>query len=127
MASSAVSPYTHSALLIKKLPTSRFYHSHKIRLSSLTGYPETLPNIEPLLKPSTLGDVATYLFFSAGGLFIGGELGLLAGSFSAGRTISQDPESSTRIETAFSKLRADVLRKEADSLDGGASVIDKLF
>ncbi len=102
-------------------------HDRTWYLSSLTRNAEALPNIEPFLKPSTLGDVATYLFFSAGGLFIGGELGLLAGSFSAGRTISQDPESRSRIETAFRKLRADVLRKEADSLDGGASVIDKLF
>ena len=83
--------------------------------------------MEPFLKPTTLGDVATYLFFSAGGLFLGGEFGLLAGSWSATRTISQDPESRSRIERAFSKLRADVLRKEADSLDGGVSVIDKLF
>lgn len=28
-----------------------------------------------MLKPSTFGDVATYLFASAGGLFLGGELG----------------------------------------------------
>lgn len=28
-----------------------------------------------MLKPTTLGDFATYFFASAGGLFLGGELG----------------------------------------------------
>lgn len=36
---------------------------------------EAVPDITPLLKPSTLGDFATYFFASAGGLFLGGELG----------------------------------------------------
>ncbi|KAI9845194.1 MAG: hypothetical protein M1830_007561, partial [Pleopsidium flavum] len=72
-----------------------------------------------MLQPTTVGDIATYLFFSAGGLFLGGETGLLTGSYSASRTISRDPESRARVETAFRKLRADVLRKEADRLDGG--------
>lgn len=67
------------------------------------------------------------MFFSAGGLFIGGETGLLTGTWSAKRTILQDPGSTARIETAFKKFRADVLRKEVDRLDGGASALDKLF
>ena len=75
-----------------------------------------------MLKPSTLGDAAAYTFFGAGGLFLGGETGLLTGTGSAGRTISGDPESRKRIEAAFSKFRADVLRKEADALDGGKGV-----
>jgi hypothetical protein len=32
--------------------------------------------LTPLLKPTTLGDVATYFFASLGGLFLGGELGM---------------------------------------------------
>lgn len=36
---------------------------------------EVLPDITPLLKPTTFGDFATYFFASAGGLFLGGELG----------------------------------------------------
>lgn len=36
---------------------------------------EPIPDLTPLLKPTTLGDFATYLFASAGGLFLGGELG----------------------------------------------------
>jgi len=53
---------------------------------------------------------------------VGGEIGLLTGSGSATRTISRDPESRARIETAFKKFRADVLRKEADAIDGGKGV-----
>ena len=83
---------------------------------------ELIPDIAPLLKPSTLGDIATYSFFAAGGLFLGGETGLLTGSSSASRAISKDPESRARIESAFAKFRADVLRKEADDLDGGKGV-----
>ncbi|KAM0797614.1 hypothetical protein BDR22DRAFT_862305 [Usnea florida] len=86
------------------------------------GREEAIPNINPLLKPTTLGDIATYFFFSAGGLFLGGETGLLTGSASASRTVSKDPDSKARIEAAFRKFRADVLRKEADDLDGGKGI-----
>ena len=72
-----------------------------------------------LLKPTTLGDFAAYTFFSAGGLFLGGELGALGGSLSASRTLSKDPESKKRIELAFRRFRADVLRKEAQQLEQG--------
>ena len=89
-------------------------------------YAEAIPDISPFLKPSTLGDVATYCFFSAGGLFLGGETGLFTGSGSASRTITQDPESRARIETAFKKFRADVLRKETDALDEKQGISDML-
>ena len=36
---------------------------------------DPIPDLTPLLKPSALGDFATYFFASAGGLFLGGELG----------------------------------------------------
>jgi len=92
------------------------------------GRTEEIPDLTPMLQPTSLGDVATYLFFSAGGLFIGGETGLLTGSYMATRTINQDPESKARIETAFRKYKADVLRKEAERLDGGiGGVWDKMF
>ena len=85
---------------------------------------EAIPtsDLNRVLKPTTLGDVATYFFFGTGGLFLGGETGLLTGSASASRTISRDPESKARIEAAFRKFRADVLRKEADDLDGGKGI-----
>ncbi|CAP86340.1 Pc20g10110 [Penicillium rubens Wisconsin 54-1255] len=40
------------------------------------GRTESIPDLTPLLKPTTLGDIATYFFATAGGLFLGGELGL---------------------------------------------------
>jgi photosystem II stability/assembly factor-like uncharacterized protein len=80
-----------------------------------------------LARPSTFGDIATYFFFTAGGLFVGGETGLLTGSLSAGRLITKDTESRERIENAFRKFRADALRQEADKLDGGGSVFGKVF
>lgn len=57
---------------------------------------------------------------------MGGETGLLTGSGSASRTISKDPDSRARIEAAFRKFRADVLRKEADAIDSKDSVSDML-
>lgn len=53
--------------------------------------------------------------------------GFLAGSASAGRNITSDPESRKRIETAFRRFRADVLRKEADALDKGDKMEDMMF
>jgi hypothetical protein len=37
---------------------------------------ESIPDITPMLKPSTWGDFATYFFAATGGLFVGGELGM---------------------------------------------------
>jgi hypothetical protein len=72
------------------------------------------------LKPSTLGDVAAYFFFSAGGLFLGGETGLLTGTASARRTITRDPEMQKRIENAFRKFRIDILKNEIHMLERGS-------
>ncbi|KAF1815789.1 hypothetical protein P152DRAFT_430082 [Eremomyces bilateralis CBS 781.70] len=83
------------------------------------GRTEPLPDLITALRPSPLGDLFALFFFSAGGLFLGGETGLLTGSYAAHRTIASDPECLKRIETAFRAFRADVLRKEADMMDGG--------
>jgi len=83
------------------------------------GREEPIPNLVPLMKPSTLGDFATYTFLGAGGLFFGGETGLLTGSFSARSSINSDRESRERIETAFRKFRADALRVQANLIDSG--------
>jgi hypothetical protein len=91
------------------------------------GRTEALPDITNLAKPTVLGDIATYFFFTAGGLFVGGETGLLTGSMSAGRAVTKDAESRKRIETAFRKFRADALRQEADKLDGGGSPFSRIF
>lgn len=81
------------------------------------GREEPIPDITPLMKPSTFGDVATYTLLGAGGLFFGGETGLLTGSFRARRQIGVDSESRERIEKAFKRFQADALRKQADELD----------
>jgi hypothetical protein len=94
--------------LISQLPSV-------LRLISL----EPIPDVTPLLKPTTPGDVATYMLFGAGGLFFGGELGLLSGTTFAARQISSNPEARARIEAAFRRFKADALRREADLLDGG--------
>ncbi|KAJ5679736.1 hypothetical protein N7462_007980 [Penicillium macrosclerotiorum] len=86
------------------------------------GRTEAIPDLTPLLKPTTLGDFATYFFASAGGLFLGGELGFAGGAAKGSRSITADPETKKRIETAFRRFRADVLRREADALDKGANV-----
>lgn len=51
-------------------------------------------------------------------MFLGGELGFLSGSASAGRTISANPESQKRIEEAFRNFQIDVLKREIDMLEG---------
>lgn len=89
-----------------------------------SGREEAIPDITPLLKPTTLGDFATYTFFAAGGLFIGGELGLLIGGYSAKRSITKDPETKERIEKAFNNFRADVMRRQIQELEGGKRQFD---
>lgn len=68
-----------------------------------SGKEEALPDLTSVMKPSRVGDVATYTLLGAGGLFLGGETGLLTGSFRAKQQISADRESRERIETAFKK------------------------
>ncbi|CDM32880.1 hypothetical protein DTO013E5_9409 [Penicillium roqueforti] len=83
------------------------------------GRTEAIPDLTPLLKPTTLGDFATYFLAAAGGLFLGGELGFAGGVAKGTWSLDADPQSKERIETAFRKFRADVLRKQADAFDKG--------
>ncbi|KAL9633073.1 MAG: hypothetical protein Q9164_004920 [Protoblastenia rupestris] len=80
---------------------------------------ELIPDITPMLKPTILGDVATYLFFSAGGLFLGGETGLLTGLYSATRTFPKGADARTRIKKAFRKSRVDFDEEGSGSVGGG--------
>ncbi|KAL9025101.1 MAG: hypothetical protein Q9196_006023 [Gyalolechia fulgens] len=112
------------ALLAFRLRRSRMQmfeafraHEKPTHVKFIDGREEAIPDVTPFIRPSLLGDVATYTFFGFGGLFLGGETGLLTGSASASRSITRNPESRDRIETAFRRFRADVLRKEADALD----------
>jgi len=81
------------------------------------GREQALPDLSNLLRPSPAGDFAAYVFFSAGGLFIGGESGLLAGSWAARRSVTSDAERKVRIERAVRRYRADVLRREVQKLE----------
>jgi len=74
-------------------------------------------DLTPLIKPTPLGDFATYMFLGSGGLFIGGEFGLLTGSARARQQINKDRESRERIQTAFRRFQADALRTQANLLD----------
>lgn len=89
-------------------------------------FTEAIPDITAQLAPSKWGDAATYLFFSVGGLFLGGETGLLSGTASAARTITKDPDAKERIEKAFKNYRIDVLKKEIQELEG-KSKFEQLF
>ncbi|CZT15524.1 uncharacterized protein RCC_01381 [Ramularia collo-cygni] len=81
------------------------------------GREEALPDLSGLLRPSKLGDFATYTLLGLGGVFLGGETGLLTGSFRARQQIAVDRESRERIQHAFQRFQADALRKQADALD----------
>ncbi|KAK4939706.1 hypothetical protein LTR10_020096 [Elasticomyces elasticus] len=82
------------------------------------GREQAIPDISPLMRPTPLGDALTYTFFGIAGLFIGGETGLLTGSWSARRTITSNPDVRGRVEKAFRSFRADVLRKQIEELEG---------
>jgi hypothetical protein len=75
--------------------------------------------VTPLVTPSTAGDIAAYVLFAAGGLFLGGEAGALSGASAARRTIDRDVTARQRIEDAFRRFRADVLRREIAQLEAG--------
>ncbi|TKA74733.1 hypothetical protein B0A55_04031 [Friedmanniomyces simplex] len=101
---------TFAAFKATEKPTS-------VRFAS--GREEVIPDVTPLLRPSAVGDLATYSLLGLGGLFLGGETGLLSGSLRARQRIGGDRESRERIEGAFRKFQADALRRQADALDSG--------
>ncbi|KAH8817277.1 hypothetical protein F5884DRAFT_853702 [Xylogone sp. PMI_703] len=88
------------------------------------GRQEAIPDITPWLQPSALGDVAAYTFFSLGGMFLGGECGLLSGAAAGRRTIMSDPETRARIEKAYLNFRVDVLKKQIDVLQNSRAGLD---
>ncbi|SMQ49571.1 unnamed protein product [Zymoseptoria tritici ST99CH_3D7] len=91
---------------------------HSIRFAD--GREEVLPDMTSLVRPSKVGDVATFALLGMGGLFLGGEVGLLTGSFRARQGIGRDREGRDRIAGAFKKFRADALRKQAEDLERDA-------
>lgn len=94
--------------------------------NSYTDSTEPIPDLTAQLAPSKWGDAATYFFFSIGGLFLGGETGLLSGTASASRTITKNPEAKERIEKAWKSYRIDVMKQEIKQLEG-KSKLEQLF
>jgi len=91
------------------------------------GRTEPIPDITAQISgPSRWGDAATYFLFSVGGLFLGGELGLVTGTASASRTITSDPEAKQRIQKAFKNYRIDLLNQEIKELEG-KSTFEEFF
>nr|POE79700.1 hypothetical protein CFP56_07765 [Quercus suber] len=84
-----------------------------------SGREEPLPDLAALARPRRLGDVATAALLGAGGLFFGGETGVLTGSFRARQAIARDRASRDRIQAAFRRFQADALRRQADLLERG--------
>lgn len=85
------------------------------------GREAALPDLTPAMQPSRLGDVATYMLVGSGGLFLGGEVGLLTGSYRARQFVNREPDSRQRIERAFRGFQADALRMQASQLEQGNS------
>ena len=57
------------------------------------------------------------LSLGGGGLFFGGETGLLAGTFRARQKIGSDRDGRDRIQRAFRRFQADALRQQAAALE----------
>ncbi|KAF9766964.1 hypothetical protein IL306_000529 [Fusarium sp. DS 682] len=97
-----------------------------VEVKFANGRTEPIPDITDQLAPSKWGDAATYFFFSVGGLFLGGEMGVLSGTALASRTITKNPEAKERIEKAWKNYRIDVMKREIKELEG-PSTFEKLF
>jgi len=83
------------------------------------------PDVSALYHlPPPGSNALTAFLFGTAGLFLGGELGMVTGTRSAKRTLNQDLTSRRRIEAAFRKFKADVLRKQAQELEAGTGELD---
>ncbi|KAH7125358.1 hypothetical protein B0J11DRAFT_304296 [Dendryphion nanum] len=93
-----------------------------VEIKFADGRTQPVPDISSQLQPSRWADAASIFFFSFGGLFLGGEGGLLSGAASASRTITKDPEAKARIEKAFRNYRIDVLKQELQGLENKSTL-----
>jgi len=95
-------------------------HDKPVALKYADGREEAMPDLTASMKPSIIGDIATYGLLGIGGLFVGGETGLLTGSFRAKRSrVWRNPESRQRIQKAFRAFQADALRRQAKAIEQG--------
>ncbi|KAI0101898.1 hypothetical protein GGR51DRAFT_563110 [Nemania sp. FL0031] len=117
----------YASIRLRKVRTDMFAAFRAAEKPSFVMFPngrqEAIPDITPLMRPTKYGDFATYFFFGLGGTMLGGELGLLSGTWSASRGLSKDPDRRERIENAYRLLRVDVLRKEAARLESGGTAL----
>lgn len=72
---------------------------------------------DKLVAPSKAGDFAAYTLLGLGGLFLGGETGLLTGTALAARKVRSDETRARRVQEAYRRFKVDALRKEADALE----------
>ncbi|KAI1438597.1 hypothetical protein GGR50DRAFT_703795 [Xylaria sp. CBS 124048] len=102
-------------------------HLRTAKKPTITNHPsyltEAIPDTTPFIRPTMIGDAAAFFFFAFGGSVLGGETGLLAGSFAASRAINKDPAGRERIEKAYRMLKVDILRKEAARLESGGTAL----
>lgn len=80
-----------------------------------------IPDITDKIAPSKVGDLAAYTLLGIGGLFLGGETGLLTGSAVASRRVQRDEARVRRVREAYRRFKVEALRKEADELEKGAA------
>ncbi|KAI1151785.1 hypothetical protein F4825DRAFT_476771 [Nemania diffusa] len=117
----------YAAIRLRKVRTDIFAAFRAAEKPSFVtfanGRQEAIPDIAPLMQPTKYGDYATYFFFGLGGTMLGGEVGLLTGTWSASRGLSKDPDRRERIERAYRLLKIDVLRKEAARLESGGTAL----
>lgn len=81
-----------------------------------------VPDVTDLVAPSRAGDFAAYFFLGLGGLFLGGETGLLSGTSMAWRKVKADEERRRRVENAYRAFKVDMLHKEIYELERGGNV-----
>ncbi|KAF2013828.1 hypothetical protein BU24DRAFT_442755 [Aaosphaeria arxii CBS 175.79] len=93
-----------------------------VEIKFADGRTQPVPDITEQIKPSKWADAASYFFFSLGGLFLGGEAGLLSGTASASRTIAKDPQARERIEKAFRNYRIDAMKQEIQNMEGKSRI-----
>lgn len=91
-------------------------------IGELIGTSVDVPDVTDKVVPSAVGDFAAYFFLGLGGLFLGGETGLLSGTTMAWRRVRADEERRRRVENAYRAFKVDLLRKEADALEKGSAV-----
>lgn len=84
--------------------------------------PVDLPDVTDKVAPSKAGDFAAYTLLSLGGLFLGGETGLITGTALATSRIQKDEARVRRVREAYRLFKIDALRKEADALEKGGAV-----